>query len=136
MARVGGFGSWWLLKTWRRTVGREDQMIPIIKCHLLEFELRRYLGLRHFLHLCGLPDQGWVAVVQQLVGGLVRRILFVCFWLCKNILYIYFCCWCYTAFMVEIITKYIEIAYLYRAYLDFSLLCQASRFEAVWQFRS
>lgn len=33
-------GSWWLLKTWSRTVGREDKIIPIIKRHSLQL-LRR-----------------------------------------------------------------------------------------------
>lgn len=40
MVRLAVCGSWWLLKTWSGTVGREDKIIPIIKCHLLQL-LRR-----------------------------------------------------------------------------------------------
>lgn len=40
MARLAVCGSWWLLKAWSRTVGREDKIIPIIKRHLLQLPRR------------------------------------------------------------------------------------------------
>lgn len=59
MARLAVCGSWWLLKTWSRTVGREDKITPIIKRHSLQLprrDSRRVLTLHPF---SGLPDYIW-----------------------------------------------------------------------------
>ncbi len=61
MARLAVCGSWWLLKTWSRTVGREDKIIPIIKRHLLQLPRRdsRCVPLLNSSTPCGLPEYRW-----------------------------------------------------------------------------